>query len=220
MNHWGVLKTTAMFDGVEKKDLEKILACIDAKIIDVQKGEFVLLAGDKISHMGIVISGELHIIRECFDGKRSLYGSVMPGDTYAEAMCCAGIDESPVSVVAKTDSSVLVLNYSHILRHCINTCSFHVKLVKNMLKIVAHKNLQLQVRMEFLSMKSVRDKVLRYLESLVSIQGPNITIPFNREELANYLCVERSALSHELARMRDDNLIEYKKNRFYLKSHI
>ena len=94
---------------------------------------------------------------------------------------------------------------------------FHTKLIENMLGLIANKNLMLQSRMEIVCMKSVRAKVLQYLKSFVPEQGREITIPFNREKLAEYLCVERSALSHELAKMKRDGLIEYRKNKFILR---
>jgi CRP-like cAMP-binding protein len=217
-NAWHeVLTTVPLFDGIGEKELDTILQCIGAEVKSLLKGEFALLAGDKVTHIGIVLRGELHILRECFDGKRSLISSLTPGGVYAEAQCCVGIEESPVSVMAKTDSDIMTLDFPHVLRSCSIACVYYRKLVENMLKIVANKNLHLQKRMEILSIKSVRGKVLHYLRSFVPKQGQNIVIPFNREELANFLCVERSALSHELTRMKADNLIDYRKNHFYLK---
>lgn len=212
-----ILKASSLFKGIDENKLDVMLQCIGAEVRNVLKSEFALFAGDKVTHIGIVLSGELHILRECYDGKRSLIESLMPGGIYGEALCCADIEESLVSVMAKTDSVVMTLDFPHILHSCSNGCGLQSKLIENMLKIVANKNLHLQNRMEIVSMKSVRDKVLRYLESFVPKQGQNIVIPFNREELANFLCVERSALSHELARMKTDGLIDYRKNHFYLK---
>jgi len=213
-----ILKRVSLFRDIDENKLDVMLQCIGAEVKNVLKNELVLLAGDKVTHIGIVLSGEMHILSECFEGKRSLIATIMPGDIYAEALCCASIEESPVSVMAKTNSSVMILDFPHILGPCSNICGFHGKLIENMLRVVANKNLQLQSRMEIVCMKSVRSKVLRYLESFVSKQGSqNIIIPFNREELANFLCVERSALSHELARMKADGLIDYKKNHFHLK---
>jgi len=211
-----IVKMASLFEGISKGELDAMLQCAQAEVKGVLKNEFALLAGDKITHIGIVLSGELHILHECFDGKRSLIAPVIPGDIYAEALCCAGTDESPISVMAKVDSVVMTLDFPRILQPCPNTCGFHGKLIENMLKNVANKNLHLQNRMEILSIKSIRSKVLRYLESFLPKQGQNIVIPFNREELANFLCVERSALSHELARMKNDGLIDYRKNHFYL----
>jgi len=166
---------------------------------------------------GIVLAGQLHILRVDCDGNRSILATVAPGEIFAEALCCAGVAESPVTVIAHTDVTVLLLSYRRIPRACPNACAHHAKLIENILRLVAEKNLLLQSRMEIVCLKSVRAKVLRYLESFVPEQGHKITIPFNRKEMADYLCVERSALSHELARMQRDGLIEYRKNCFVLK---
>ena len=214
---YNTLQKVSLFKGIEKKELEAILNCIGGTIRNVKKGEFLLLAGTKITQVGVVLSGELHIISECFDGKRSLNATLLPCATYGEALCCAGVDNSPISVVAKKDSTVLMLDVPKALHPCPDTCGFHGKLIENMLRIVAINNLHLQNRIEIMNINSVRGRVLHYLESFVPTQGQKITIPFNREEMASYLGVERSALSHELAKMKADNLIDYRKNHFHLK---
>jgi len=206
-----------LFQGIKEAALDSMLRCIGAKTEHTRKGEIILLAGDRPEYIGAVLAGQLHILREDCDGNRSLLAIISPGEIFAEALCCAGIAESPVTVTAHTDATVLLLPYRRIPRTCPNACAHHGKLIENMLQLVANKNLLLQSRMEIVSLKSVRAKVLRYLASFGSEQGLHITIPFNREEMADYLCVERSALSHELARMKRDGLIEYRKNCFVLK---
>ena len=206
-----------LFDGIDEAVLASMLRCIGAKTEQVQKGEIILLAGDRPEHIGVVLAGQLHISRDDYDGNRSLLATVTSGEIFAEALCCAGITESPVTVMAQTDATVLLLPYRRIPQACSNACAHHAKLIENLLRLTAGKNLLLQSRMEIVCLKSVRAKVLRYLLSFVPEQGRRITIPFNREEMADYLCVERSALSHELARMRWEGLIDYRKNRFVLK---
>ena len=214
--YYGTLKSAGLFKGIEAAEFRTMLGCIEAEIKNIRKGEIILLAGNSPRHIGIVLAGQFHIIREDFDGNRSLVAAIAPGDIFAEALCCADVPESPVTVAAEVDSTVMLLNFSRILRTCTNSCSFHARLIENMLSLIAKKNILLQSLMEIISLKSVRAKVLRYLESFIPKQGREITIPFNREELANFLCVERSALSHELARMKKDGLIEYRKNTFIL----
>jgi len=214
-----ILKDTPLFDNMEENNIDTILQCIDGKIKNLQKGEFILLAGDIANQVGIVLSGELHIISECFDGKRSITSSLGPKNMYGVALYCSPAEKSPVSVMAKTDSVILQLDFASVFHPCPNTCGLREKLIENMLNIVAMKNIHLQNRIKILSINSVRGRVLHYLESFVPTQGQQITIPFNREEMANFLCVERSALSHELAKMKREHLIDYKKNRFYLKSY-
>jgi CRP-like cAMP-binding protein len=205
--YYGVLKSVGLFKGIEAAELETMLDCIEVEIKIIRKGEIILLAGNRPRHIGIVLAGQFHIIREDFDGNRSLVAAITPGEIFAEALCCADVLESPVTVAAEADSTVMLLNFSRILRTCPNSCSFHTKLIENMLSLIAKKNILLQSRMEIISLKSVRAKILRYLESFIPKQGREITIPFNREDMADFLCVERSALSHELARMKKDGLI-------------
>jgi CRP-like cAMP-binding protein len=193
-----------------------MLDCLGAEIKTVAKNNIILLAGEKPLHIGIVLSGILYIVKEDSDGNRKLITAATPGEIYAEALCCADVDESPVTVIAAEDSQVMLLRFDRVLHTCPNSCVFHQKLIENMLNLLANKSLYLQSRIEIISVKSIRIKVLRYLESFTTKQGRNIIIPFNREELADYLCVERSALSHELAKMKKDRLIDYKKNKFIL----
>lgn len=214
--YFGILQMTGLFQDIQRADLLSMLPCLGAEIKELRKDAILLHAGDMPQFVGIVMQGQLHIVREDFDGNRSLMAAVTSGDIFAEALCCAGVQESPISVVADCASTVMLLRFSRILQTCSNACAHHTKLIENMLRLVAEKNLQLQNRMEIIRLKSVRAKVLRYLESFAQKQGRSITIPFNREELADFLCIERSALSHELARMKRDGLIDYRKNWFVL----
>ena len=211
------LKSAELFSGIEPEGLESMLACISAEIKAVSKGEIILRAGDAPRHVGAVLGGQLQIIREDYDGNRSLMAVLAVGDIFAEALCCAGVPESPVTVIAYLDSTVMLMSFERILNICSSTCSFHRALVKNMLGLIAGKNLLMQNHIEILALKSVRAKVTRYLESFAPGESRKVSIPLNREELADFLGVERSALSHELARMKKDGLIEYKKNKFVLK---
>ena len=195
-----------------------MLACLKAEIKDVSRNNMILLAGDKPQYVGVVLAGQIHIVWDDYSGNRLLMSAMAPGEIFAEALCCASVQESPVTVTAGVDSTVMLLGFSRILHTCHNSCPHHTKLIENMLRVIANSNLRLQTRMEITSLKSVRAKVMHYLEAFVPKQGRNITIPFNREELANFLCVERSALSHELSKMKKDGIIDYKKNSFTLNS--
>jgi len=214
--YYETLKTVGLFSGVGAGALGEMLACLGAETRQVARGNIVLLAGDKPRFVGVVLSGRLHVVRDDYDGNRSLVSAVMPGEIFAEALCCADVAESPVTVVADVDSVIMLVRFSRILQQCPNSCDHHTQLIGNMLRLVAKKTLLLQSRMDIIAMKSIRAKALRYLESFAPVPGRDIVIPFNREELAEFLCVERSALSHELSKMKRDGLIEYNKNRFRL----
>lgn len=211
-----VLRRVDLFRGILAKDLAGMLVCLSAEKIEYKKGAILLLAGDKPEHVGILLSGALLIVKEDYAGNRTIVDFLEPGGYFAEALCCAGVSESPVTVVAEADSKIMRINFSRILRTCPNSCVFHHQLIENMLGIIASRNIFLQNRMEITCSKSVREKVLRYLQAIPARQGNRITIPLNRQEMADYLCVERSALSHELMKMKKDGLIDYRNNVFTL----
>jgi CRP-like cAMP-binding protein len=211
-----ILKNVKLFEGIDRGDLFSMLSCLQARVVPFKKGDFVLSAGQKAEHVGIVLSGRLHILREDYEGGRSLLDSLAPGDIFAETLCCAGIEQSPVGVMAETEAEVMLLGFRRILKTCPSSCSFHARLIENMLQVVAQKNILLQNRMEFLSRKTIREKVLSYLESFAMRQGKDFSIPLNREQLADFLCVDRSALSRELGRLKAEGVIDFWKNRFRL----
>jgi len=213
----GILKKVGLFKGIQYPQLESMLDCIGAGVRNVKKGQIILFPGDKPSFVGIVLSGQFNVLKEDYDGSHILVAAILPGGIFAEALCCASIEESPVTVISASDSSYIQLMFSRILHTCSKSCTFHRKLIENLLELLAKKNIFLQTRMEIISLKSVRAKVMRYLESFGKEQNEAIYIPFNREEMANFLNVERSALSHELAKMKRDGLIEYSKNQFKIK---
>lgn len=215
-NYFNILKSVELFKDIAGTELESMLKCLGAEVKEVSRGVIILLAGDKSQYVGVVLTGQLLIFKEDYDGNRLLVDAVTPGEIFAEVLCCADVLESPETVIADIHSTIMQMSFSRILHTCPNACSHHIKLIENMLRLISNKNLLLQERLEIANLKTIRAKVVRYLESFQPQQGCNITIPFNREELANFLCVERSALSHELSKMKKDGLIDYKKNKFIL----
>ena len=206
-----------LFEGIDDGDFEKLLNCLGACRLEFPKDSFVLLAGEPVRSVGIILSGTANIIRENDEGERIIITALQTGSFFGEALCCAEVKESPVSVIASADSKVMLLDFQLILGICPSDCSFHSQLIKNMLRIIADKNLLLQNRLDIVSRKSLRAKILAYLEFQSSRFGREFAIPFNREELADHLCADRSALSHELARMKGDGILDYRKNHFQLK---
>ncbi|MDR2056120.1 MAG: Crp/Fnr family transcriptional regulator [Desulfovibrio sp.] len=214
--YFEVIRSVSLFQGIAPDKLAAMLQCLSADRLEFQKKTLILMAGDKPENIGVVLAGAVHVVKEDLEGKRTILAALCPGELFAEALCCAEVSESPVSVSADSGAAVMLLRFSRILRTCQNSCVFHQKLIENMLAVVARKNLFLQKRMEILALKSVRAKVTSYLSSLAAKQGRSLTLSMNREEMADYLCVERSALSHELMKMKRDGLIRYRKNQFEL----
>jgi len=206
-----------LFKNMPESDLRSLLSCLGGKTRRYKKGEFICRAEDTLETVGIVLSGTVHIITEDFWGNRSLLGEAEEGDTFAEAFACAGISNMPVSVLAAQNAEVLWLNYRRIITSCTSACAFHAALIENMLKILAQKNISMLKKLEHVTRRTTREKLLSYLSEQAKLAGGDeFDIPFDRQQLADYLAVERSAMSAELSKMRADGLLEFRKNRFTL----
>ena len=208
-----------LFAGIETAQLDALLTCLTAVKRSYRKGAFIYRAGETAVSVGIVESGGVRVVQEDFWGHRMILAHILPGGLFAEAFSCAQEPRLPVSVIAAEASTVLLVDYRKIVTTCSSSCLFHAQLVMNMLRILAEKNIQLTRKMEHLSRRSTRDKLLSYLSAqAVQAGSSTLEIPFNRQELADYLCVDRSALSRELGLMQTEGLLDYDKNRFTLKT--
>jgi len=216
-----VLRNCQLFAGIRETDIESLLNCLSARQKSYSKNSFIYVAGDKISSMGIVLSGAVHILREDFWGKRKIVARIESGALFGEAFACAGVEKIPTSVMAVEDSEILFVDSSRIIRNCSSTCVFHNELIKNLTLLLANKNIAMLQKLEHITQTTTREKLLSYLSQEAQYAGKNtFTIPFNREELADYLSVERSAMSAELSRMQEDGLLHYQKNHFELRKGI
>ncbi len=208
------LSSTPLFSGITEEDLPQLLNRIHAVFVNYPKHAVLLKSGDPPSNIGVLISGQVSVTRDDVDGERSLLTQLTRGEVYAETLCCAGVPYSPVEVIADRDSRVLLLNYQRLLGLGMDRSPSHFKLIENMLEILASKNLHLQSRLELLSLKTMRRRIFKYLLRYSKGGRDPFTIPLSRRELAEYLSVDRSALSRELSRMESDGILSYKKNLF------
>ena len=171
--------------------------------------------------MGVVLRGKVRLIREDYYGNRSIVAEVEPGELFAETVAAAGAKKMPVSAAASEDSEIMLINCQRVLYHCGKGCDFHNKLVGNLLQVVAEKNMILNQKIEIISKRTTREKLMTFLLSEAKKKNSGeFEISYNRQELADFLGVDRSAMSAEIARMRRDGLIESEKNRFRLLGHI
>lgn len=202
-----------LFRGIGYSDFEKMSSCICARTQRYEKEDIILLAGDGVNFVGIIMSGGVKVIREDMEGNASILTRLGPPELFGEVFACAGIVRSPVTVQASEKSEILFLDFSRVITTCSATCGFHSRLIENMLRIIAEKNLMLNQKIDILSKRTTREKLIRFFE----IQGgasKKFSVPYNREEMARYLCVDRSALSNELGKMRDEGIINFHKNEF------
>lgn len=210
-----ILNSCPLFHGVSGEELGSMLGCLDARERHYSKGEAIFREGDRAEWVGIVLEGEVHIMKEDYAGNRSVIGAVGQGQLFGEVFACAGVEHLPVSAVATQPCRVLLVSCRRIITTCPSSCGFHNLVIRNLLHIVARKNLMLNQKIEFLSKKTTRDKLLAFLSAHAKAQNSKIfSIPYDRQALADYLGVERSAMSAELSRLKKDGVIDFHKNQF------
>jgi len=206
-----------LFAGIDRQELESLMHCLGARTVCVRKGEPVFLEGDPAGFVGLVLSGGIQIVRDDFYGSRTVLSVAEQGDYFDEAFACAGVEAMPVSGYALADSEVLWMECRKLLTVCTNACRFHNQLVKNLLQIVAGKNLALNRKIQFMSQKTTQEKLMAYLLDQAKQKGsPEFTIPLERQALADFLGVERSAMSAELSKLRKAGVLECKGSWFRL----
>lgn len=211
------LSKTLLFRGTTPQEVQSILECHQAEKKHYQKSDVIYHAGDSVTSLGMVLSGSVSIENDDLWGNKSILDRIGPGQVFAETYACVSGEALMVSVVAAEASDILFMNVSRLLRICPHACEHHGKLIRNLLTISAQKNLNLSRRIFHTSSKSIRGRLLSYLSFQAVRQGRrDFTIPFNRQQLADYLSVDRSALSNELGKMQREGLLEVEKNRFRL----
>lgn len=212
-----MLKNTQLFSGASDEDIEAMLGCLQARLCTYKKGEYVLREGERIERLMMLVKGELHIQRDDYWGNRSIISMVGVGEMFGEAY--AAPESGPLlnDVLAVEDSAVIFLDIGKLLTVCPNGCKFHAMAVKNLFFAISEKNRKLVRKLGYMSRRTTREKLIAYLSEEAKRQNSGaFSIPFNRQQLADFLSVDRSAMSNELCRLRDEGLIEFEKNRFRL----
>lgn len=212
-----ILKNTQLFSGASDEDIEAMLGCLQAKLCTYKKGEYVLREGERVERLMMLVKGELHIQRDDYWGNRSIISMVGVGEMFGEAY--AAPESGPLlnDVLAVEDSAVIFLDIGKLLTVCPNGCKFHAMAVKNLFFAISEKNRKLVRKLGYMSRRTTREKLIAYLSEEAKRQNSSsFSIPFNRQQLADFLSVDRSAMSNELCKLRDEGLIEFEKNRFRL----
>lgn len=215
------LSNTQLFRGLEEAEITSLLGCLNATTRSFQKGEVILSEGNITENIGILLSGLAVISCNDIWGNTSILGHVAPGSVFAEVYACIPGEPMLVTVSAAEDTSILFMNVGRVLATCTNACPFHTRLVRNLLTVCAHRNLQLSQRIQHTSSKSIRGRLMSYFSEYAKRAGSNsFLIPYNRQQLADYLNVDRSTMCNELSKMQKDGIIEYSKNQFLLKDSL
>ena len=212
-----ILKRTRLFAGVGDGEIESMLSCLGARLKTYKKGEYVFRQGEHISDITVLLEGNLHIQNDDFWGNRSILGEIIVGEMFGEAYATQDGGALINDVVAIEDSAVIFFDIKRILTTCSSACRFHATTVQNLFFAISEKNRKLVQKLGILSKRTTREKLISYLSEQAKQQNSgSFTIPFNRQQLADFLSVDRSAMSNELCKMRDEGLLEFDKNRFKL----
>lgn len=211
------LAGTALFTGMEADEIPGLLQCLDAKLRVYAKNDHILEEGDMATDVGIILTGHGRAVKWDASGKIILLSMLEEGCEIGMMIAAGDGQKSPVTVQALEEMTVLSIPFSKVLSRCAKACHRHDILLRNYIHILAQKGLMLHQRIDCLLRPTVREKVMSYLERVSAQQhSRRVSLPINRNAMAEYLNVERSALSRELSRMKRDGLIDYHRNHFQL----
>lgn len=212
-----ILKRTQLFSGVGEEEIGAILNCLQAKKCTYKKGEYVLRQGEHLDKILVLAEGKLHIQRDDYWGNRSIINMVSIGEMFGEAYVAPESGVLMNDVLAVEDCTVISFDVKRIITVCSAACRFHSLVVQNLFFAISEKNRKLVQKLTFMTKRTTREKLIAYLsEEAKRHNSSKFSIPFNRQQLADFLSVDRSAMSNELCKMRDEGLIEFEKNRFEL----
>jgi len=212
-----ILKVCPLFYGIAEENLLRMLTCLGARVEFFDKKYTVIAEGNPAKFVGIVLSGSVQIMMTDYYGNRSIVGHSEASQVFGEAFACAEVRKMPVSIVANEPSEIMFIDCTHILHTCTNNCGFHQQLIFNMMKNLAVKNIQFHQKIEVTSKRSTREKLMTYLMLCAKKAGKSsFDIPFDRQELADFLGVERSGLSVEIGKLKKEGIINTRKKYFEL----
>ena len=211
-----LLQKNALFQGISIEELQILLPCIGTSFRTVSKSAVLLEQGEEVKRFGILLEGTAQIFRLDIDGNREIVQNIGSGELFAETLACLRL-VSPVTVITLSDSLIFFADFEKLNSACHKACAFHLRLMQNMMKILAEKNKTLSQKLVCLSRRSAKGKVKTFLLQQMISSGKNpFAIPLNRSELADYLALDRSALSALLSKMKESGEIDYHKNIFQL----
>lgn len=216
-NYISVLKNNPLFRGISPTEIEALLGCMQAVIKRYSKGEYVFRQGDKMEQLTILLEGRLHVQSDDYWGNRTILNVIHPGEMFGEAYVMQSDTMFLNDAVAMESCTVVFFDLRKMTSVCSAACSFHHMLIHNLFLAISAKNRRLVQKLEHISKRSTREKLLSYLSEQSKLHNSSsFTIPFNRQQLADFLSVDRSAMSNELCKLRDEGMLEFNKNSFKL----
>ena len=213
-----IIRSSTLFSGISEEELTAMLTCLETKTESFPKDTFLLRAGDTAESIGLVLSGSVLIVQEDIWGNRNILSKAGAGQTLAAAYACAPGSLLNVSVLAETPVTAMFLNVKRVLNVCPSACEHHSRIIRNLLGELAEKNLRFGEKLTHMGQRTTRAKLMSYFSAEAQRLGTyEFDIPFSRQQLADYLAVERSGLSLELGKMRSEGLLDFHKSHFILK---
>ena len=213
-----ILRFSSLFSGISEEELTAMLSCLESREESFPKDTFLLHAGDTVESIGLVLSGSVLVVQEDIWGNRNILSKAGPGQTFAAAYACAPGSLLNVSVIAETPVTAIFFNVKRVLNVCPSACEHHSRIIRNLLCELAEKNLRFSEKLTHMGQRTTRAKLMSYFSAEAQRLGTyEFDIPFSRQQLADYLAVERSGLSLELGKMRSEGLLDFHKSHFVLK---
>lgn len=215
--YFDVLRNCPLFYHINEADYGALLACLGAKVEYFDKKYTIMAEGSSAKFIGIMLRGSAQIVRVDFYGNRTIVAGVAPSEVFGEAFACAELSMLPVDIVANESCEVMLIDCNRMMHSCTNACGFHQQLIFNLMKDLASKNVQFHQKMEVTSKRTTREKLMAYLMIQAKKAGNRrFEVPFDRQELADYLEVDRSGLSAEISKLRKEGVLMCYKNLFEL----
>lgn len=215
--HLAVITHSPLFSGIAPDEAQAMLACLGARVKAFPKGSYLARIGDAATAVGMVLSGEVRAEREDYWGARTIVSSAEPGQLFGEVHACEPGLPFDMNLVAAHDTTVLLMDVRRVTSSCTSACAFHTRLIRNLLATMARQAHELTRTIDHLTRRTTREKLLSYLsEQAERAHSDTFTIPFNRQELADYLSVDRSAMSAELSKMKREGIVDFERNRFHM----
>lgn len=215
-----IMRNSKIFSGISETELPAMLKCLGAVEKTFEKGESIYRIGERITEVALLLEGSVHIQKSDYWGNLSILNKVVPGQVFGEAYAVPGSGTMVNDAVASANCTILFLDFRRILTMCSSSCRFHYQLIQNYFVLLADKNRLLTQKIEHMSQRTTREKLLSFLsEQSQQACSATFTIPFNRQQLADFLAIDRSAMSNELSKMRKEGILEFERNSFLLKDY-
>lgn len=214
-NHGNDYSQIPLFAGISSEDLLSVFQCLGSFIKTYKKGEYILLSEDNVKCVGVILEGTVKMIKEDLWGNKTILAVMEQKELFGELFACGNTIAATVTFVAGRDTRVLYLPFDRVMHSCRKSCLFHHRLIENMVTLIADKSVQLMEKLEIVTKKTLREKILCFLDHQARKHNSRyFTIAMGRVELSEYLCADRSALTRELNLMKSEGIIDFDKNTF------